>query len=83
MYAVSRLRISAAPWMALTPFQLRALWARFPVVETSTRMVPWQPASTIALEGSISTAKSASNSSGRTCETRYSPLRSASTSSHS
>ena len=31
---------------------------------TSTRIVPWQPASTTALDGSISTAKSAASSSG-------------------
>ena len=50
--------------MALTPFQLRAECARSPVARTSTRSVPWQPASTSALEGSIRIAKSASISSG-------------------
>ena len=31
-YAVSRSRIGAGPWIALTPFQLRAEWARSPCV---------------------------------------------------
>ena len=56
--------MSAALWIALSPIQLRAEWARSPVVRTSTRRVPWQPASTPAFEGSIRIAKSPAISSG-------------------
>ncbi len=63
-YAVSRSRIGVARWIALTPFQLRAECARSPVARTSTRSVPWQPASTSAFDGSMRIAKSASISSG-------------------
>ena len=63
-YSLRRRSTSAAPWIALTPRQLRAECARSPVVRTSTRSVPWQPASTTALDGSIRIAKSAAISSG-------------------
>ena len=56
--------MSPALWIALTPRQLRAEWARSPVARTSTRSVPWQPASTTAFDGSIRIAKSATISSG-------------------
>ena len=68
--ALSRASTSAAPWIALTPFQLRAACARSPVVRTSTRIVPWQPASTFAPEGSMRIAKSAAISSGSLCASR-------------
>ena len=51
--------------MALTPIQLRAECARSPTERTSTRRVPWQPASTSALDGSMRIAKSACMTSGR------------------
>ena len=63
-YSRSRSRIGNARWMALTPIQLRAEWARSPTERTSTRSVPWQPASTSAFEGSIRIAKSACMTSG-------------------
>ena len=73
-YSRSRLSTSAAPWIAFTPRQLRAECARSPRVRTSTRMVPWHPASTTALDGSISTAKSAVNRSGSDSLSRRRPL---------
>ncbi len=69
--------------MALTPFQLRAEWARSPRVRTSTRSVPWQPASTTASEGSMRIAKSPVISSGSDWESLWRPLNSASISSAS
>ena len=82
-YAVSRSRIGVARWIALTPFQLRAECARSPVARTSTRSVPWQPASTSAFDGSMRIAKSASISSGWLWPSRLRPLNSESISSHS
>ena len=76
-------RIPPALWIALLPSHDRALWARSPVATTSARSVPWQPPSTTAPVGSISTAKSAASSSGRLRLSRSSPLRAASTSSQS
>ncbi len=75
--------ILAAPWMALTPSQLRALWARTPVERISARTVPWQPPSISPLVGSISTAKSPRTQSGCSRTSRPRPLRAASTSSWS
>ena len=69
--------------MAFTPVHERAEWARSPRVVTSTRSVPWQPASTTPSDGSIKIAKSACSSSGWLFESSSRPLRSASTSSHS
>ena len=69
--------------MALTPFQLRAECERSPVVRTSTRIVPWQPASTSALLGSIRIAKSAAIRSGSLSASLRRPLWTESTSSAS
>ena len=54
--------------MALRPSQARAVWARRPARVTSTRIVPWQPASTAAPVGSASTAASPASRSGRSAE---------------
>ncbi len=51
-YAVSRLRIAPASWMALRPFHGRAEWAATPRAVTSTRSVPLQPPSIWAAVGS-------------------------------
>ena len=72
-----------AAWIALSPIHARALWARRPGTRTSTRSVPWQPPSTSAPVGSMSTARSPSSSSGRVSASRRSPLKRASTSSAS
>ena len=69
--------------MALRPSQARAVWARSPVIVTSTRIVPWQPASTRAEVGSARMAASPSSRSGRSRNSRSMPLKAASTSSHS
>ena len=69
--------------MALTPFQLRALCERSPVVRTSTRIVPWQPASIEALLGSMRIAKSACSRSGSLSVSLRRPLWTESTSSAS
>ncbi len=65
------------------PVQDRAECARRPRTVTSAFSDPWQPPSTVALVGSISTAKSAASQSGWLRDTRSSPLRAASTSSQS
>ena len=80
-YAASRASTAPAAWIALTPSQDRALCARRPVVRTSARRVPWQPASTSPEVGSSRIARSAASHSGRVRATRPSPLRVASTSS--
>ena len=46
-------------------------------------MLPWQPASITAFDGSITTAKSPRRISSRTAAIKVRPLRSASTSSAS
>jgi hypothetical protein len=80
-YATSRVSSGAAAWIAFSPSQLRALWARRPGTGHATRIVPWQPASTAPLVGSISTDRSACSSSRRVSTSRLRPLLSASTSS--
>ena len=82
-YAASRRSTSPAAWIALTPSQDRAEWARRPAVVTTARMVPWQPASTRPYVGSSRTARSARMTSGRVRASRVSPLRADSTSSQS
>jgi hypothetical protein len=67
--------------MALRPIQARAECAATPAVVTSTRIVPWHPPSTVPLDGSQRTAKSARSQSGRSRAIRLRPLASASTSS--
>src|SRR5699024_5483282 len=56
---------------------------RTPVVVTSTRIVPLQPPSTVAFDGSPRIAKSPASQSGWLRATRPSPLSEASTSSWS
>ncbi len=77
--------VSTGPrrWMALTPSQGRAEWARTPVWVTTTRIVPWQPASIMAPVGSARTAASAATRSGRSRNRRSMPLYLESISSHS
>ncbi len=82
-YDSSRLKISPAAWIALTPSQDRAEWARRPSVRMMARILPWQPASTTPYVGSSSIAKSASSQCGWLRLTWFRPLRSASTSSQS
>ncbi len=69
--------------MALTPSHGRAEWARTPVWVTTARIVPWQPASTMAPVGSARMAASAATSSGRSRNRRSTPLYLESISSHS
>ena len=82
-YAASRASTSPAAWIAFVPIQDRAECARSPRVVTSIRMVPWQPASTTAFDGSITTANTPSSSSGLDRVSLNRPFRSASTSSQS
>ena len=69
--------------MALAPIHARAVCARAPVVRSSTRIVPWQPASTTAFDGSHTIARSPASHSGDDRSMRPSPLRAASISSQS
>ncbi len=69
--------------MAFTPFHDRALWARSPWTVTSTRIVPWQPASTTPSDGSIRIASSARIRSGSLTLSLLRPLNSLSISSAS
>ena len=63
-----------AAWIAFSPMKARAEWARTPVVVTSTRIVPLQPPSMPALDGSPRIARSAASISGWSAARRPEPV---------
>ena len=74
-YAASVASSGAAAWIALSPSQDRALWARWPGTVVSTRRVPWQPASITPSVGSSRIARSPASQSGWCSARRRRPLR--------
>ncbi len=81
VYSASRRSGSASAWIAFSPIHARAVCARVPVNRSSTRMVPWQPASITPFDGSPTIARSPASHSGSSRSIRPRPFLTASTSS--
>lgn len=80
-YRLRMASTSPAACTALTPRQDRAACAALPASVMRTRIVPWQPPSTVPLDGSPRMAKSPASQSGWLRTRRPRPLRTEATSS--